>query len=127
MKDILIVGFGGFLGAVSRYKLGGIILHNTVNHRFPYSTFTINLIGCLLIGFLAGLAERHHLINPQIKLLLITGILGGFTTFSSFSLESIFLIKRGEFFIALLYGVLSLILGVTLAYFGDYIALKLIK
>lgn len=124
MKDIVIVGLGGFIGAVSRYKLGGIVLHHTVNHKFPFSTFVVNLIGCFLIGILAGLAEKHHLINPQLKLLLITGLLGGFTTFSSFSLESIYLIKRGEILIALTYGVLSLVFGVLFAYFGDMLALR---
>lgn len=127
MKDIIIVGLGGFLGAISRYKIGGLILHHTVNHKFPFSTFFINLIGCFLIGILAGMAEKHHLINPQIKLLLITGLLGGFTTFSSFSLESIYLIKRGEFLIALLYGVSSLVLGILLAYLGDFLAIKILR
>lgn len=125
MKNVLIVGLGGFFGAISRYKLGGVILHHTVNHKFPYSTFAINLLGCFLIGLLAGLAEKHHLINMQLKLLIITGFLGGFTTFSSFSLESIYLIKRGYILITLLYGFLSLIFGVLLAYLGDLLILKL--
>lgn len=127
MKEMLIVGLGGFFGAISRYKLGGLVLHHTVNQKFPYSTFAVNLIGCFLIGIIAGLAEKHHIINPQLRLILITGFLGGFTTFSSFSLESIFLIKRGEFGIALLYGILSMLFGVCLAYLGDIAALKLFR
>ncbi len=127
MKEILIVGMGGFFGAISRYKLGGVILHHTLNQKFPYSTFTINLIGCLLIGILAGLAEKHNFVSPQLKLLIITGFLGGFTTFSSFSIESIYLIKRGAFITALIYGTLSLICGVSLAYLGDMVVFKILK
>ena len=127
MRDVLLVGIGGFFGAVSRYKIGGLILHHAANHKFPFSTFIVNLIGSLLIGLFAGLAERHHLFTFEIRILLITGLLGGFTTFSSFSLDTIFLLKRGDTLVASLYMVLSVVFGVVFAAVGYFSAIKIVQ
>src|SRR5512145_3259967 len=93
---MLIVGAGGALGAIARYKLGGLVLHHTLDWKFPAATFTVNVLGCLAAGVLAGLVERHDLFGPHARLLLFTGILGGFTTFSAFGLETAYLLRRGE-------------------------------
>jgi fluoride exporter len=121
MKQILIVGLGGFLGSITRYKVGGAILHHSENWRFPLSTFLINVIGCFCIGALAGLVERHDLFSSTARLFLFTGILGGFTTFSAFGYEGVFLLRRNETLIAVCYAVLSVLVGSALL----WIALKL--
>lgn len=96
---MLWVGLGGFLGAVSRYKLSGWVL-NSIDGKFPWGTFVVNISGCLAAGILAGLSERYDLFSPHIRLFLFTGILGGFTTFSAFGLETVTLLQRQEFALA---------------------------
>ena len=98
--QIVLVGTGGFAGSVARYLLGLWILQHTVADKFPWSTFTVNVLGCLLMGLLAGLAERLEWFTPGVRLLLVTGLLGGFTTFSAFGVETFHLLRRGEAWIA---------------------------
>ncbi len=112
MAQIFIVGLGGFLGAIARYKLGGFILHRTEGWKFPLSTFVVNVIGCLVVGILAGLVEKHDFFNPTTRLFLFTGLLGGFTTFSAFGLETVFLLQRHDFLWAGLNVVLSVFVGI---------------
>jgi CrcB protein len=100
MKAILLVALGGAAGSVARYKLSGWILHHTLDWRFPAGTFAVNVAGCLLAGLLAGLAEKHELFTSEARLLLFTGLLGGFTTFSAFGLETMYLLRKGEVLVA---------------------------
>ena len=118
MTNILLVGLGGFVGAIARYLLGGWILHHTVSARFPWSTFAVNVLGCLLIGMLSGLAERFEMISPAARLLLFTGVLGGFTTFSAFGLETTYLMRRGEMLVAVAYITSSVICSVLALWAG---------
>ena len=118
MQGMLLVGLGGFLGAIARYKLGGLVLHLTAQGRFPFSTFTVNVLGCLVVGVLAGLAERHHAFGPDTRLFLFTGLLGGFTTFSAFGLETVHLVRRGEVVTAALYAGASVTLGIAAVWLG---------
>lgn len=118
MKDILLVGLGGFIGSVARYKLGGLVLHLTAQQRFPFGTFAVNVAGCLVIGLLAGFAERHELFWPGTRLFLFTGLLGGFTTFSAFGLDAMFLVRRGEPALAALYAAASVVLGIAAVWLG---------
>ncbi|NLA67962.1 MAG: fluoride efflux transporter CrcB [Gammaproteobacteria bacterium] len=118
MHPILLGGLGGFLGAVARYKLGGLVLHLTVQERFPFSTFAVNVLGCLVVGVLAGLAERHEAFGPDARLFLFTGLLGGFTTFSAFGLEAVYLLRRGEVATAALYAGGSVVLGIAAVWVG---------
>ncbi len=118
MTNILLVGLGGFIGSVARYKLGGWLLHLTAQEKFPYSTFAVNIVGCLVVGLLAGLAEKHELFGQGARLFLFTGLLGGFTTFSAFGLETMFLLRRGEPWIAALYVVASVLLGLVAVWIG---------
>ena len=118
MTNILLVGIGGFIGSVARYKLGGWLLHLTAQEKFPYSTFAVNIIGCLIVGVLAGLAEKYELFGPGARLFLFTGLLGGFTTFSAFGLETMFLLRRGEPWVAALYVVASVLLGLVAVWIG---------
>ena len=107
--NILAVGFGGALGAVCRYLLGQVI--PKLGSGFPLATFAVNLLGCFAIGLVVGIAGRNTDIDPRLVLFLQTGICGGFTTFSTFSLESLTLIEEGQITIGILYIVLSVLLG----------------
>ncbi|MDQ3028253.1 MAG: fluoride efflux transporter CrcB [Pseudomonadota bacterium] len=118
MKGILIVALGGAIGSVARYKLSGYILHHTIDWRFPAGTFAVNVAGCLVAGILAGLAEKHDFLSAEARLLLFTGILGGFTTFSAFGLETMFLLKRGEVMVAGANVVLSVVAGLAALWLG---------
>ena len=118
MKDLLLVGVGGFIGSVARYKLGGLVLHLAAQQRFPYSTFAVNVLGCLVMGLLAGAAARYEVFGPGTRLLLFTGVLGGFTTFSAFGLEATQLVRRGEFWLAALYAGSSVVLGIAAVWVG---------
>lgn len=116
--NILFVGIGGFAGAIARYLLGGWILHHTLAAKFPWSTFAVNVFGCLVIGLLAGLAERLDWFTPSARLLLITGLLGGFTTFSAFGLETVYLLRRGEMFVAAAYAISSVLVCIAAVWLG---------
>lgn len=118
MKAILLVGFGGMIGSVARYKAGGWLLHQTLLERFPYSTFAVNVLGCLAAGVLAGLVEKHDLFAADTRLFLFTGLLGGFTTFSAFGLDAIYLVRRGELMTAASYAGLSVIVGIAAVWLG---------
>lgn len=124
MRAVLLVALGGALGSVARFKLSGWILHHTVTWRFPAGTFVVNLSGCLVAGALAGLVAKHDLLGPDVRLLLFTGVLGGFTTFSAFGLETLLLLKRGELAVAAGYAVLSVTLGLAAAWAGFALAAR---
>ena len=118
MKALLLVGIGGFVGSVARWKLGGLVLHLTAQQRFPYSTFAVNVAGCLVAGVLAGLAEKHDLFGPDARLFLFTGLLGGFTTVSAFGLDALYLLRRGDVATVLLYALGSVAAGLLAAWVG---------
>ena len=118
MKAALVVGLGGLLGSLARYKLGGLILHHTGSWRFPLSTFTVNLLGCALVGILAGTAEHRHELSPAARLFLITGFCGGFTTFSAFGLETVYLFRRHETPWALANVIASVVAGLLAVWLG---------
>jgi CrcB protein len=118
MNNLLLVGLGGFIGSISRYALGGWLLHLTAQQRFPFGTFAVNVGGCLVAGVLAGLVERHGLFGADARLFLFTGLLGGFTTYSAFGLETAFLLRRGETCTAAGYVGASVLLGIAACWLG---------
>ena len=118
MKEILLVAAGGAVGSVARYKLSGLILHHSIDWRFPAGTFLVNVSGCLVIGILAGLAAHADFFSPAVRLLLFTGLLGGFTTFSAFGFETIYLLKRGEVLVAAAYVLASVGAGLVAVWLG---------
>ncbi len=118
LAQLLPVGLGGFLGAVARYLVGHWLLPLSVAQRFPWPTLVVNVSGCLLIGILAGLVEKHGLFSPGLRLFLFTGLLGGYTTFSAFGLESIALLRRGDFALVALYATASVVLGLLAVWLG---------
>ena len=93
MKNLILIGIGGGIGAAARYHLGSAILSMTVGWRFPLHTFVVNVLGCFIAGLLTGLTERYFS-SPDLRLFLFTGLLGGFTTFSAFGLETVALFQR---------------------------------
>lgn len=117
----LSVALGGAVGAAARYQLGrGMTrwLGADMVSMFPWATLAANAIGSLLMGLLAGYLVRNGSGGDQARLLLGVGLLGGFTTFSAFSLECVMLIQRGQIGFAALYAVLSVALGVAALFFG---------
>lgn len=118
MKQALLVGLGGFVGSIARYKLGAIVWHHSMPWRFPITTFGINVLGCFALGALSGLAEKYFVFTADVRLLLFTGLLGGFTTFSAFGAEGVNLIRRGEIAIACAYAALSVLCGFAAVWAG---------
>jgi CrcB protein len=101
MEKYLYIGAGGFIGSVCRYGLA-TILYRVLGDRLPYGTFAVNFIGCFTIGLLMELFEDRWLVPPEVRLFLTVGILGGFTTFSTFSYETIEILRAGNFSAALI-------------------------
>lgn len=95
LSRTLAVGIGGFIGASGRYLLGGMV-YRWLPATFPWATFLINVTGCFGIGFLAVLAEERMLLGPGSRLFLMVGVLGGYTTFSTFGYETIALLRDGS-------------------------------
>ena len=123
MRALLIVGFGGFLGSIARYKLGGWILHHTTAWKFPLSTFIVNVLGCLIAGILAGLVEKHDFFSSSTRLFLFAGLLGGFTTFSAFGLETVYLLQKQELLLAAINVSSSVLVGM----FVLWLSIKIIS
>jgi len=120
--NIIFVAFGGALGSVSRYLLGTWVQSMSKSIDFPYGTLAVNLIGCFVIGFLSQLAEARGVFTSESRALVFVGILGGFTTFSSFGNDTINLIRDGETFNALVNVSANVILGLMLVWLGRTVA-----
>jgi len=125
MKKLLLVGAGGFAGSIFRYLLSGwIYALNVPGPNIPYGTLFVNVLGCLLIGLLSGLGEIRQLFSPETRLFLLVGLLGGFTTFSTFTYESFGLARDGQMpeifmniFLHLFFGLCAVWAGYILARF----------
>ena len=122
MVAILWVGMGGFLGSVLRYLVGGWVHRGLNSPWFPYGTLVVNLTGCLLIGLLAGLTESHQVINPEGRLFLFIGLLGGFTTFSTFAYETSTFLEDGQIVAASLNVGVQVIFGLVSVWLGGLIS-----
>ena len=115
---MMFVGLGGFVGSILRYKIGGLILHFLKQPKFPIGTIIINITGCLIIGLLSGIIEKHHVLSNEIRIFLFVGLLGGFTTFSAFGYETIYMVRRGDMLSAFFIIGLSVIGGLSLVWLG---------
>jgi fluoride exporter len=114
MNNILLVMSGGAVGALARYQLGRLAGHMLPGALWPWGTFAANVLGGFAMGLLAGwLARFSSGSGEAVRLLLAVGVLGGFTTFSSFSLETVLMIERGQMGMALAYAVLSVVVSVA--------------
>jgi len=121
MRELLAVGLGGFVGAVARYVVSGWV-HRFAGVGFPWGTLTVNLAGCLALGALMGLVEARVAIAPAWRVFLGLGVLGSFTTFSSFGYETVELIRGGESGLALANAAGSLVLGALAVIAGAALA-----
>ncbi len=116
--QIMIVGAGGFIGSALRFVVSGWAQRLAAASVFPYGTLAVNVLGCLLIGILGGLAEYRQVLEPGHRLFLMIGVLGGFTTFSTFAYESISLLQDAELLKAMANTGLQVILGFAAAFAG---------
>lgn len=111
IRNLLLIALGGAVGSVLRY------LVSSLNTSFPWGTFTVNILGSLLIGLLVGLVSKGML-SPELKLLFVTGFCGGFTTFSTFANESFSMVKAGDILLTALYVGASVFVGVIAVWGG---------
>lgn len=118
MKAIILVFIGGGIGSVLRYATSLALKNTAYSNLFPWSTFIVNILGSFLIGFLTCLALKNAL-NPDLRLLLIVGLCGGFTTFSTFANESLILLKDHSYITFLAYTILSISLGILAVALGN--------
>jgi CrcB protein len=130
MKDLLLVGSGGFVGATLRYLVGLLALRAAPVTHSPASaqagllagTLAVNTLGCLAIGLLTGLTERTGFLTPNGRLFLVVGLLGGFTTFSAFGLENFRLLHTAQLATALAHAAAHLVLGFAAVAVGFWLA-----
>lgn len=118
MGKFLFIGLGGFVGAIMRYALSNFVQSWSNFSQFPLGTLIVNLIGCLLIGALAQLAESRDIFTPEISSLVFLGFLGAFTTFSTFSSDSLNLIRNGQSLLSYLNIGASVVLGLAAVWLG---------
>ena len=119
MKSFLLVFLGGGLGSGLRYLV--TITMNQYSKVFLFGTFTVNMLGCLLIGLILGYAQKENTLTSNQTLLLATGFCGGFTTFSAFANENLELIKNGELFNFSVYTIGSVLIGILAVFIGFYL------
>jgi CrcB protein len=119
IERILIVGIGGFIGSALRYVLGDWLNRIREGASFPYETLVINVAGCLAIGALAGIAECRGILGDTTRAFLFIGLLGGFTTFSTFGYETFQLLRDGQMAVAATSISLQILLGVGGVWAGD--------
>ncbi len=122
MTAIVLVGIGGLVGSVLLYLTGTWVQSLTGNPSFPYGTLVVNVVGCLVVGLLNGLADARSVLTPELRWLLVVGFLGGFTTFSAFGYETFALARSGNLVVAALNSALQLSLGLFAVWAGYRLA-----
>jgi CrcB protein len=118
MRELVLVAGGGAIGATARFLLSGAVTQLVPVFRFPVATCAVNLLGCFIVGVLLGIHERTAAMSQETRLFLVTGILGGFTTFSTFGAESLQLMQRHEWIVLAGYLAISVMLGILLVWGG---------
>jgi CrcB protein len=117
MQKIILIGLAGLIGTLSRYWLSGLVARQ-YGETFPWGTLVVNVMGCFLAGSLFYLMEERFLVSPTLRTVILIGLLGGFTTFSSFGLQTFTLLREGEFALAALNVTLSNVLGLVMLWAG---------
>jgi len=120
IKNLLLVGLGGSIGSMVRYAVSLL----TNSKLFPYATLSVNIIGSFIIGIVFALSIKEAGLSNNWRLFLATGICGGFTTFSAFSLENMGLLQSGRIGIALTYIIISIVLGIAATFLGYLLIIK---
>lgn len=124
MKIALLIGIGGFIGSVGRYMLNRWV-HDQLDNFFPLGTMVVNILGSLLIGIIFGLSLKGSIMSNELKMFLVVGFCGGFTTFSSFTNDGLSLLRDGQVTSFFLYIGISVIFGLLAVYAG-YVLSKII-
>ena len=119
LPQLLWVGLGGFIGSIGRFIIAGLANRLSPTLLFPIGTLTVNILGCFAIGYLHGLTETRNLLGPDARIFLFIGVLGGFTTFSTFGFELLALLKDGEVLKTSANILLHIILGLMAVWAGD--------
>jgi len=122
IKSYLLIGLGGALGAIMRYSISGWVQRLWQDSIFPFGTLVVNIFGCLLIGLLSQLAESRNAFPPETRVFLFIGVLGGFTTFSTFGNESFNLFRDGQNLSAFANLFFHIFLGLSAIWLGRYLA-----
>lgn len=115
----MLVGAGGFIGATLRFLVGRLVPFSLGS--FPWATFAVNVVGCLLVGVAYGIADRAGVFSEEMRLFLAVGFCGGFTTFSTFGNETLQMFQNGQFAMPIVYIALSVVLGITAVLAGRYV------
>ena len=117
MKNILMIGIGGMVGSMARY-LTATYFSRLFPSTFPYGTFAVNIIGCLVIGLIFGLSERYSWFTSDWRIFLATGFCGGYTTFSAFAVENVELLQQSNYLTFASYSIASFTLGLLAVIIG---------
>lgn len=125
MTRLLLIGIGGGAGSILRFVVGGYVQGLSGSLFFPYGTLVVNVVGCFVIGFLTHLAETHGNFTPEARALIFVGVLGGFTTFSTFGNEAVILVRDAAFASALAYVGTHVVLGLGAVWVGRAVAAML--
>ena len=120
MQKLILVGVGGFIGAVLRYFVSGFVQSLTQSVAFPHGTLAVNITGCFLIGILSYLVESQAGLTPEMRLFLLVGILGSFTTYSTFGAETMSLIQDQRLFLGLMNIGTHIVLGLSAVVLGRF-------
>lgn len=118
MQNILLAGLGGMIGSILRYVFNNLIYRILDYPVFPFGVLLINILGCFIIGLLSGIAETREAFTPEVRIFIFIGILGGFTTFSSFGYDTFGLVRDGQFLYALLNVGIQVFVGLGAVWFG---------
>jgi CrcB protein len=121
MVKLLLIGFAGFIGTLGRYWLSGVVARR-YGETFPLGTLAVNLVGCFLVGLLFYLMQERYLVNQNVRTIILIGLLGGFTTFSSLGLQTFTLLQDNEIALAALNLVASNVIGLLLVWAGYTLA-----
>lgn len=117
MQKTILIGLAGLVGTLLRYWLSGLVARQ-YGETFPWGTMAVNLIGCFVAGAVFHLTEERFLVNPAVRTVILIGLLGGFTTFSSYGLQTFTLLRDGEFGLAALNIATSSVLGLLMVWAG---------
>ncbi len=118
LTNALIIGTGGFIGALARYGLSGLVQRQVWLTTFPYGTLAVNLLGCLVIGVITGLVESRQLFGPEFRTFALIGVLGAFTTFSTFGYETFAMLRDTEYIRAAANVGVHVVLGLAVVWLG---------
>ncbi|HNP61074.1 MAG TPA: fluoride efflux transporter CrcB [Nitrospirales bacterium] len=119
LPQLLWVGLGGFLGSIGRFVVAGFFNRLIPTLAFPIGTLAVNILGCFLIGLLHGVAESRNILGTDTRIFLFIGVLGGFTTFSTFGFESLALLKDGAMLKASANIIIHVFVGLAAVWLGD--------